>query len=133
MNRAVVMDMYPSKDLVGMVFGPVLATLSGVILAVSQDVNQGGISTQFLTIIASMLASTGVVGYALKRFVDNQVARAQEEREQERESRRIAHEHIERMFSQAERHATRMEELYIAERQRNDALVRDLVGTNSDS
>lgn len=127
------MDMYQSKDIVGMLFGPALATLSGVIVAVTQDINQGGISTQFLTIIASMLASTGVVGYALKRFVDNQMARAQEEREQEREARRIAHEHIERMFSQAERHATRMEELYIAERQRNDALVRDLVGTSVES
>jgi hypothetical protein len=120
-----------AKDLIGLAVGPVLATGSGLLLVLAQDVGQGGVSTQVLTVVASVLASTGVVGYAIKRFVDNQVARAEEERAQDREARRIANEHIERMFNQAERHAERMEQMYLAERTRNEQLVMQVVSKQS--
>lgn len=43
--------------------------------------------TTFITVMASVLASGGIVGYSVKRFVDNQIARAEANREQDRADR----------------------------------------------
>lgn len=104
-------------------FGPILATASGVLLVAAQTVTTTAFEGNVLTLIASVLASTGVVGYAVKKFVDNQIARSQEERAEEREEKRIATATQDRLIVGYEAQVAKWESLYKDERGRNERLV----------
>lgn len=110
--------------------GPLLATVSAMLLVLSQDVESGGVSTQVITLIASVLASTGVVGYAVKRFVDNQIARSTEDREQDREERKQAHEREVKMTALFEAQIAHWQQAFEKERARNESLVVQVITKN---
>lgn len=119
-----------AKHLTELAAGPALATASALLLVLSQDVEAGGISTQVLTLIASVLASTGVVGYAVKRFVDNQIARSIEDREQDREERKQAHALEVKMTALFEAQIAHWQQAFEKERARNESLVVQVITKN---
>ncbi len=104
-------------------FGPVLATTSGMLLVAAQTVTTTAFEGNVLTLIASVLASTGVVGYAVKKFVDNQIARSQDERDEEREEKRLATATQDRLIVGYEAQVAKWESLYKDERARHERLV----------
>jgi hypothetical protein len=107
-------------------FGPVLAAGSGLLLVAAQTAVDTATEGNVLTLIASVLASTGVVGYAVKRFVDSQVARAAAAREEDKEEKRQAQMTHDRLVASFETQMGHWQGLYKEERARNDALVSTL-------
>jgi membrane protein YqaA with SNARE-associated domain len=114
-------------------FGPVLATTSGLLLVAAQQVTTTAIEGNVLTLIASVLASTGVVGYAVKKFVDNQIARSQEERAEERLEKQQATATQDRLIVGYEAQIAKWEALYKEERDRNERLVSRIAGGSGSS
>jgi hypothetical protein len=108
--------------------GPVLATAGGLLLVAAQEVTATANESNLMTLVASVLASTGVVGYAVKKFVDNQIKRSQEDRAEDAEARRLAQANLDRLILGYEGQVSRWENLYKEERARNERLVGLMTG-----
>ena len=65
------------------------ALLAAVSLQLAQITPSGSTESNFFTVLASVLASTGVVGYAAKRFIDHQVRRSEARADEERKEREL--------------------------------------------
>lgn len=115
-----------------------LAAFSSGLLFAAQAVEPVASTTtesNFLVMLASILASTGVVGYAVRRFVDAQIKRGEDQRKAEQEERAAERaeqreEHI-RLSTHYETQIKHWQERYAALEERHDrtyALLVEMVG-----
>lgn len=106
------------KAITPALIGPGLGVLAGLAAAAADVVNTGAESS-VLTIIASILGATGVIGWGFRAWVTFQIKRAAEEREEDRKEREEGRRERERQRAEA----TALFERYISERGQHEAFL----------
>lgn len=117
------------KAITPALIGPGFAVLAGLAAAAADAVNTGTESS-VLTIIASILGATGVIGWGFRAWVTQQIRRAEEqrataaqERAEEREEDRSEREEGRKERERQRAEAAALFERYINERTQHEAFL----------